>query len=196
MFAKLKSMKQLLTDPRRQQAPIFCRGMSKKFGKNVVLANVNLEVRPGELLVLTGPSGAGNTTLMSVLAGLEKPTSGQVTAPGRAARGFIFQDFNLLETLTIADNIRVAAGLIGKKVTASHTRELLAGLGLAGLASRIPHELSGGQQQRAAIARVLGADVPYIFADEPTSALDETNARMVMGLLQDSAHRRETRKGT
>lgn len=122
-----------------------------------------------------------------LLSGLEKPSAGTVNAPSRTERGFIFQDYNLLEAMTAADNALVSARLLGRRVPRRWVRELFDDLGLHGLERRLPHQLSGGQQQRVAIARVLLADVPYIFADEPTGALDPESSEVVLTHLRQAA---------
>jgi putative ABC transport system ATP-binding protein len=159
---------------------------------------VSLEVDPGSSLAIIGPSGCGKSTLLSLIGGLEAPTSGRVSIGGREisslserqrARfrrdelGFIFQSDNLLPFLTAAEN--VAAQLALRAATNGHGEcvELLARLGLAGEADKLPDQLSGGQRQRVAVARALIHRPRVILADEPTGELDADNSSTVIDLL-------------
>ena len=172
-------------------SPITCTDLTKRFGRTTVVDDLTLTVPPGEVTALVGPSGAGKTTLLNLLAGLEKPSSGTVTAPGRRERGFIFQDYNLLEAMNAQDNARLSARLLGRRTSRSEVSEIFGALGLQGLERRLPHQLSGGQQQRVAVARVLLARVPYVFA-EPTGALDPDSAAIVLDHLRGAADRGAT----
>lgn len=163
-----------------------------RYGSKTVFEGLNLKVSPGRILVLAGPSGSGKTTLLNLLSGLDSPTSGRANAPGRTQRGFVFQDYNLLESLSAWDNALLSARLLGTKTSKATVRAVFAELGLDGLERRLPHELSGGQQQRVAVARVLLARVPFIFADEPTGALDPRSADIVLGNLRAAADRGAT----
>ena len=171
---------------------IRAENLGKRYGQNTVFESLNLQVYPGRILALAGPSGAGKTTLLNLLSGLDSPTSGRVNAPSRTQRGFVFQDYNLLESLSAWDNALLSARLLGKRVNKATARATFAELGLAGLERRLPHELSGGQQQRVAVARVLLARVPFIFADEPTGALDAQSAAIVLRNLRGAADRGST----
>jgi putative ABC transport system ATP-binding protein len=161
------------------------------------LRGVSFEARPAEVILLLGKSGSGKTTLLNLVAGLDRPTSGTIEVEGRdlAAMGekgrtrwrrlrvgFVFQFFNLLPTLTAAENVALALDLIGspdrKKVRAG-----LDAVGLADKSGRYPHELSGGEQQRVAIARALIKDPVLILADEPTGNLDTRTGERVLELL-------------
>lgn len=166
---------------------IRAENLGKRFGAKTVFEGLDLQVFPGRILALAGPSGAGKTTLLNLLSGLDTPTSGRVTAPTRTQRGFVFQDYNLLESLSAWDNAVLSARLLGKRPNKAIVRATFAELGLDGLERRMPHELSGGQQQRVAVARVLLAKVPFIFADEPTGALDRRSAEIVLGNLRAAA---------
>ena len=166
---------------------IQARSLCKSFGRNKVIQNLDLNVYGGEILALAGASGSGKTTLLNLLAGLDKPSSGHVSAPKRTQRGFVFQDYNLLEALTAADNATLSARLLGRPVRKAEVRAVFEELGLAGLENRMPHQLSGGQQQRVAIARVLLARVPFVFADEPTGALDSKSADIALRNLRTVA---------
>lgn len=171
----------------------------------VALQDVTLQIPMGELSMLVGPSGCGKTTLLSIATGILTPTSGTVTTLGhplarmtdtqrvlfrRQHIGFIFQQFNLLSTLTAAENAAmplVAAGVPLAKavITAS---ALLDSLGMGEHSRKLPKQLSGGQQQRVAIARSLVHDPALIVCDEPTASLDGKTGRDVMGILRSVAN--------
>jgi putative ABC transport system ATP-binding protein len=170
-----------------------------------VLQFADLSIHREDSVLLLGPSGSGKTTLLSVLAGLLQPTAGQVLVENQdlyalhARRrdhlrgqhfGFVFQTLHLLPSLTLRQNIALAADMLGLKVEAGRLDDLLDTLGLADKAHRKPDALSQGEQQRAAIARAVLNRPSIIIADEPTSALDDVNARKVMELLEHQA--RET----
>jgi putative ABC transport system ATP-binding protein len=168
-------------------------GLGKVHGEGAAavsaLADVDLQVAHGEFVAITGPSGCGKSTLLNLLGGLDRPTSGEVLVQGerlatageaRRARlrrsevGFVFQFFNLIANLTVADNVELPALLAGVPARAARRRaaELLERLGLAETARRVPGDLSGGQQQRVAIARALVNRPAVLLADEPTGNLD------------------------
>lgn len=164
------------------------------------LDDVSLVVPRGTYLAVMGPSGSGKSTLLHSAAGLDSPTSGQVLLAGREIGGldetrrtelrrenvgFIFQAYNLLPALSVADNVTLPLRLAGRPADPGWVRFLLDRVGLGGHLSRRPGELSGGQQQRAAIARALVARPAVIFADEPTGALDRASAGQILGLLRD-----------
>ncbi len=167
-------------------------------GKEVrVLKGVSLKIDAGEMVFLCGPSGAGKTTLMYTLAGLESPNEGRVSidgddfyslSPGAQARvrnskiGYIFQNYFLLPELTALENVLVP-GLIGGKKKREFARECLDRVGLGERLDHLPAELSGGEKQRVAIARALVNLPSVIFADEPTGNLDSKNGTEVMNLL-------------
>jgi putative ABC transport system ATP-binding protein len=165
-----------------------------------VLKNIDLQIFPGEFVALIGPSGSGKSTLLSILGLLEPPTSGDVLVNERSVAqlsrrelaavrgrriGYVFQSFNLLGGLSVAENVMLPALLIGESGYAQHRRamDLLDQFGLAGLAKRVPAELSGGEQQRVAIARALFMAPDVILADEPTGNLDTTNGHNVIDAL-------------
>ncbi len=164
------------------------------------LDGVSLEVAAGEFLAVMGPSGCGKSTLLNILGLLDSPSSGayfffnedvaraseqRLTTLRRASIGFIFQSFNLIDDLTVAENVDVA--LIYRRVPAVERKrriaEALERVGVAHRAHHLPQQLSGGQQQRAAIARALVANPKLILADEPTGNLDTANGDAVMALL-------------
>ena len=164
---------------------------STRFGGNQVeaLKNVNFLVEEGEFLAIMGESGSGKTTLLNILAALDKPTSGSVLLDGkelgkiresavaqfrRDNLGFVFQEFNLLDTFTLEDNIYLPLVLAGKSHSEMKERlqPIAARLGISELLKKYPYEVSGGQKQRAAVARALITNPRIILADEPTGALD------------------------
>ena len=166
------------------------------------LDGVSLEVAQGEAVAVMGPSGSGKSTLLNLIAGLDKPTSGTVTVAGqrvdslgetRVARfrrqhiGMIFQFFNLLDDLTVADNVLLPAQLAGARRSRARARagELLDRLGIARYADSYPGRLSGGERQRVAIARALVNSPALLLADEPTGALDTANGEAIGQLLLD-----------
>lgn len=162
-----------------------------RLGGNQVqaLTNVSFSVEQGEYFAIMGESGSGKTTLLNILAALDKPTSGQVKLDGmdlgeireqdlasfrRENLGFVFQDFNLLDTFTLKDNIFLPLVLAGKNVREMNKRliPIAKKLGITDLLEKYPYEVSGGQKQRAAVARALITNPKLILADEPTGALD------------------------
>ncbi len=162
-----------------------------------VLHGIDLEIRRGEKVFLCGPSGAGKTTLMYILAGLEKPEQGTVWVDGvnlyalsrkqQAAirnrrMSYIFQNYYLMPELTALENVMVPAMIGGKDLTAK-AQESLERVGLGKRTDHLPAELSGGEQQRVAIARALVNSPQIIFADEPTGNLDSRNGSQVMDML-------------
>ncbi|PYF01413.1 putative ABC transport system ATP-binding protein [Rhodopseudomonas faecalis] len=164
-----------------------------------VLRGIDLGVGAGESVALTGESGSGKSTLLHLIAGLDQPDSGEVrfgdtvisSLPdaGRAAfrrdrLGLVFQQFNLIPSLTVADNLAFQAKLAGRH-DPDWLRELTERLGLAALTRRYPEQLSGGQQQRVAIGRALAPKPLLLLADEPTGNLDEATADEVMRLVRD-----------
>jgi len=170
-----------------------------------VLKGVSLTVDHGETLFLVGPSGAGKTSLLYTLAGLERPNEGDVIINGQAlyglgrreqarvrnaSLGYVFQSFFLLPELTALENVMVPALIRGKSGKA-RAMELLERVGLGERTSHLPSELSGGEQQRVAIARSLVNAPEIIFADEPTGNLDTTTGAAVMNLLMQLVNERE-----
>jgi putative ABC transport system ATP-binding protein len=168
------------------------------------LNEVSLTVEPGTFVAVMGPSGSGKSTLMHCAAGLDRPTSGRAFIDGaeigrlnetrrtelrRERVGFVFQSYNLVPSLSIADNITLPLRLAGKAPDQDWLRVLIERVGLTGRLARRPGELSGGQQQRAAIARALVTKPAVVFGDEPTGALDLRTAREVLDLLRDLVDR-------
>ncbi len=173
-----------------------------RFGGQSVeaLRSVTFAVEQGEYVAVMGESGSGKTTLLNILAALDKPTSGQVLLEGRdlgkvkegdmaAFRrdhlGFVFQDFNLLDTFTLEDNIYLPLVLAGKKYPEMHRTlvPLASELGIEKLLKKYPYEVSGGQKQRAAVARAMITRPRILLADEPTGALDSKSTDELLGLF-------------
>jgi putative ABC transport system ATP-binding protein len=165
------------------------------------LDGVSLSLPAGSFTAIMGPSGSGKSTLLQCAAGLDQPTDGQVFVAGeeltggsetdltkfrRKRIGFVFQQFNLLPTLTVLQNVTLPLRLAGRKVNRRDCRSVLEQVGLSDRLDHRPAELSGGQQQRVAIARALVTEPSVIFADEPTGALDTRSARAVLALLQEA----------
>ena len=175
-----------------------------RFGGNKVeaLKNVNFTVEDGEYVAIMGESGSGKTTLLNILAALDKPTAGRVILDGRDLAGvkenqiaafrrdnlgFVFQEFNLLDTFTIEDNIYLPLVLAGKPYAQMRQRlEPIANqLGIAELLKKYPYEISGGQKQRAAVARAIITQPRLVLADEPTGALDSKATDELLRLFTD-----------
>src|SRR3954452_5735000 len=178
-------------------------GVSKTYGAGdaaaYALDNVSATMHAGQFTAIMGPSGSGKSTLLHVMAGLDRPTSGQVYVGGshlttlndkklnflrRDEIGFIFQSFNLLPTLTPAENIELPIRIAGRKPDALWVRSIVDLVGLGDRLRHRPAELSGGQQQRVAAARALAGRPQIVFADEPTGALDSKSGAELLGFLQ------------
>ena len=177
---------------------------SSRFGGNKVeaLKNVNFSVEEGEYIAVMGESGSGKTTLLNILAALDKPTAGSVKLDGRELSavkeseiaqfrrdnlGFVFQEFNLLDTFSLEDNIFLPLVLAGKSYDsmAARLKPIAEHLGITELLKKYPYEVSGGQKQRAAVARALITDPKLILADEPTGALDSKATDELLRLFSD-----------
>jgi putative ABC transport system ATP-binding protein len=190
---------------------VSLQGVTKEFGagenRTPVLRGIDLEVPFGELTLLVGPSGCGKTTLLSVIAGLLNRTEGELEVLGqdwkelggrgvlfrRQNLGFVFQQFNLLPSLTAAENAAVPllASGVRKREAVGRASALLEELGMGGRLTHYPSQLSGGQQQRVALARALVHEPRLVVCDEPTSALDAQTGHTVMELLTRIAVRRD-----
>ena len=170
------------------------------------LDHVDADLPEGSFTAVVGASGSGKSTLLHCMAGLDEPTDGQVTMlgtvtsgmrPAERARfrarhvGFVFQEYNLIASLSAADNVSMPTRLAGRPLNSAQTREALDAVGLAHRAGLKPHQLSGGERQRVAIARVMASRPRIVFADEPTGALDLDSAALVLDWL-----RRLTEQGT
>jgi len=192
------------------ESAVMCEGITKWFGagdaKVQALRGLDLEIGMGELAMLVGPSGCGKTTLISIIAGLLDATEGELEVLGtrpndltqreqilfrRENLGFVFQQFNLLPTLTAAENVAVPLFVAGvdRRHAIEQASELLDELGLGDRLSYLPANLSGGQQQRVAVARALIHNPRLVVCDEPTSALDAKTGHMVMELFSEVAVR-------
>lgn len=184
---------------------------TSRLGVNQVqaLANVNFSIDQGEYVAIMGESGAGKTTLLNILAALDRPTSGSIKLNGqdlttikdsrlstfrRNHLGFVFQDFNLLETFNNQDNIFLPLVLSNEKYTQMRRKltPLAQQLGIESLLKKFPYECSGGQKQRIAIARALITDPELILADEPTGALDSRSTEELLALFEQVNQRGQT----
>ena len=188
------------------QSPIlFTRGLRKSFeseGAPVrALRGVDFEMQPGEFVAVMGPSGCGKSTLLNLVAGLDTPTDGEIVLAGeslvgksedelaimrRKHIGIVFQFFNLLESMSVLENVTLPAVIAGapRKRAESRARDLLDLLGLADKTKEAPGVLSGGQRQRLAIARALAHEPTLLLADEPTGALDSEGGHEVLELFR------------
>ena len=180
-------------------------GLGRRYGEGDTavdaLRGVSLEIAKGKLTAVMGPSGSGKSTLMHILAGLDKPTSGEVYIEGtnlttlgdndltklrREHVGFVFQFFNLLPMLTAEENVVLPLSIAGDKPQDGWLDELLRKVGLSDRRTHRPAELSGGQQQRVAIARALVSRPTVVFADEPTGNLDSKTSGEILDLMRSS----------
>ena len=187
------------------EAVVSARDLTRRYGEGDTavdaLRGVSLDVSKGELTAVMGPSGSGKSTLMHILAGLDRPTSGEVTIAGtelsklndndltklrREHIGFVFQFFNLLPMLDAEENVVLPLSIAGEKPDKAWVDDLLEQVGLAQRRSHRPSELSGGQQQRVAIGRALVNRPTIIFADEPTGNLDSKTSGEILELLEHS----------
>lgn len=193
--------------PQRSGVAIAASAVRKAYrvgnGEVEILHGVSLEAHTGEMVAVMGPSGSGKSTLMYCLAGLEAPTSGEVWIAGqpldrlsradlakmrRSQVGFVFQSYNLIPTLTAAENVALPYTLGKRKPPAGIIEQTLATVGLGERMNARPPSMSGGEQQRVALARVLAQQPDVIFADEPTGALDTRTGELVLAELVKIAH--------
>jgi len=184
---------------------LFTESLSKTYAADSIevdaVRNVDLAIAPGEFVSIMGPSGCGKSTLLHMLGGLDRPTAGAVWLRGervdglsekgwallrRRHIGFVFQFFNLIGNLSVADNVELPALLMGMPARQARARrqELLADLGIEDVAHQVPGRISGGQQQRVALARALVNGPAVLLADEPTGNLDSASAREVMDVIR------------
>jgi putative ABC transport system ATP-binding protein len=196
---------QALATPVSRDPALHVTGLTKTFGQGelavTAVGGVDLDVQPGEVVLIMGPSGSGKTTLLLMLGAMLRPTAGIIQVegldiaraperrlPGLRARrfGFVFQDFNLLSALTVVKNVELACNLAGVTGRAAHqrARDLLARVGLGQRLGFRPEQLSGGEKQRVAIARALANDPAVVLADEPTANLDSAIGRQVARVLR------------
>lgn len=202
-----------MANPLQETAPLplpllVLTGVSKIYSsgevETVALSGVDLTIEEGEFVVILGPSGSGKSTLLNVISGLDTVSAGtiafrdqvltdftedEMTRFRRAHLGFIFQQYNLLQNLTVYENVQMAADLGADPLDID---ELLASVGLTEARDKYPRQLSGGEQQRVSVARSLAKNPDIIFCDEPTGALDEMNSKRVLTALQEL--QREYRK--
>jgi len=190
-----------------RQIVLSVRELTKAYrsaGERVeVLRGVNLDISAGERVALTGESGSGKSTLLHLIAGLDRADGGRITLDGAAVGdltdsgraalrrdrlGLVFQQFNLIPSLNVEDNLAFQARIAGRHDAAWHA-ELVERLGLSALLKRYPEQLSGGQQQRVAIGRALATKPLLVLADEPTGNLDEATADDVLALTRDLVKR-------
>jgi putative ABC transport system ATP-binding protein len=182
---------------------VVLEGLTKRFREgeteHVVLDDASAVVHEGEFVALLGPSGSGKSTLLNLVGGLDEPTSGDVTIGGVAIHrlterertlfrrihiGFVFQFFNLIPTLTAAENVLFPLELAGRAAAPSRAREMLGRVGLGERGDSFPDRLSGGEQQRVAVARALVHEPQLVLADEPTGNLDTATGERVLALLE------------
>jgi putative ABC transport system ATP-binding protein len=175
---------------------IQVKGLSKSFGKNVVLQNINVEIKRQQVVVVIGPSGSGKSTLMNILGGIDRCDSGRVIADGidvtglsedkltdyrREHIGFIFQFYNLIPNLTVGENIEVVSNISKAPLNID---VVLKAVGLPDKKYRFPRELSGGEQQRVSIARAIVKNPKLLLCDKTTGAIDFSTSRGILKLLQ------------
>jgi putative ABC transport system ATP-binding protein len=166
------------------------------------LDGVDLSIRAGEIVAILGPSGSGKTTLINLLSCLDAPTGGTLIVAGRNVAGlseealveirrgilgFVFQNFSLIPTLTVTENVELPLMFLGRRADPARTREILHLVGLSDRADHLPRELSGGQMQRVAIARALIVDPKILVADEPTGNLDKATGESIIELFRQLA---------
>jgi putative ABC transport system ATP-binding protein len=190
---------------KKHEAVVLVSELSKTYEigdlKVEVLKNINLEIEKSEFTVISGPSGAGKTTLLNIIGGIDKPTSGKIIVFGddlatksedflasfrNSNIGFVFQSYNLVSTLTLAENIAFPMEWSRKpeEYVKERVAELLDIVGLENRADHFPFQLSGGEQQRVAFARALANDPPLLLVDEPTGNLDTKTSLKIIQMLQ------------
>jgi len=189
------------------QTELLTKTYSSADKKLTVLHQVSFQAEQGTSLSIIGPSGSGKTTLLGLCAGLDVPTSGSVSLMGFKLNamseddrayvrnqfvGFVFQNFQLLSTLTALENVMVPLELRGEKNISSRAKDLLKRVGLTDRLHHYPSQLSGGEQQRVAIARAFIASPKILFADEPTGNLDEENAKQITDLIFEMNRQEKT----
>lgn len=210
LFGYRERKEEMESSAQTTTAPLIAlRGVGRHYdtpaGAFQALRDIQLDIRAGEFVALTGKSGSGKSTLLNLIGGIDRPSQGEVIVAGAAVHrvaenalaqwrgktvGVVFQFFQLLPTLTIAENVMLPMDFCRvrpAKERRAHALHLLAQMGIAEQADKLPATLSGGQQQRAAIARALANDPPIVIADEPTGNLDSETSRAVLQLLRKLA---------
>src|SRR5688572_29446336 len=181
---------------------VATRGLTRRFRSGdktiTVVDDVSLSIARGEFVAIMGPSGSGKSTLLALLAGLDRPSAGQVIIDGEAIEamsedrlallrrrkiGFVFQSFHLLGNFTAQENVMLPLELLGAPSPRERARELLERVGLGGRGHHYPSQLSGGEQQRVALARAFAPDPAVLMADEPTGNLDGENGQIVLDMM-------------
>ncbi len=195
------------SDPPRLQTRSLTKRLASGGKLLTVLDAVDLSVATGEFVAILGPSGSGKSTLLGLLAGLDRPTSGEVLLDGRPIQdlsedelalirrrrvGFVFQSFELLDNLSARENVMLPLELLGAADARERADRLLATVGLAERAHHYPSQLSGGEQQRVALARAFAAEPALLLADEPTGNLDSATGQMVLETLAELRRREGT----
>ena len=175
---------------------IKLEGITKSFGSLQVLKGIDLEINKGEIVSIVGPSGAGKTTILNLLGGMDQATSGSIMVDGQDVAlydekkltqyrrddiGFVFQFYNLVQNLTALENVELATQICKNSL---NPKEVLEKVGLKDRMKNFPSQLSGGEQQRVAIARAIAAKPPVILADEPTGNLDSASTKEIMEILR------------
>lgn len=194
------------------QSIVSIRNLNHYFGKRAlrkqVIFNINLEIKPGEIVIMTGQSGSGKTTLLSLMGGLRSVQEGNLRVLGQELKGanenqlvvvrrqigYIFQAHNLLQFMTARQNVQMSVELhenISARQARAKSEAILKAVGLGGRVNYYPHNLSGGQKQRVAIARALVSRPKLVLADEPTAALDSKTGREVVDLMQHLAQEQQ-----
>ncbi|MFX0056922.1 MAG: ABC transporter ATP-binding protein [Candidatus Heimdallarchaeota archaeon] len=205
--------KEILEEIKRDGLVIFAKDLVKDYeiGEFIVRAvdNVSLKIKESEFIVIKGPSGAGKTTLLNLIGGLDSPNSGFVYSNGVKISnmeeeslatfrlfntGFIFQNYNLISTLTAEENVMFPMSLAGISLHDQREKsiDLLKSIGLGNRREHLPFQLSAGEQQRVAIARALANDPPNILADEPTANLDKKSSILIRDLFKDMKDEQKT----
>lgn len=196
-----------LAEPASADRPVLvCQSVEKLYGtrSNVTRAldGVSFEVAPGEYIAIMGPSGSGKTTLLNCISTIDRPTSGHILVDGqditslragqlsrfrRERLGFVFQDSNLLDTLTARENVALALTInrVPASAVPARVEQAARRLGIADVLDKFPHQLSGGQRQRVAAARAIVGDPSLVLADEPTGALDSRNSRKLLESFEE-----------
>lgn len=191
--------------PPTTSAPVLSlEHLGRVIDSNPLLDDLNLELSAKTRLAIMGQSGSGKTTLLHLASGMDQPDAGRVVVCGKALSempeperthwraqhiGLVFQDFNLIDSLTVAENIEIPLWLCGLSNRQKRIQQLAEALEITALLGRLPQALSGGEKQRVAIARALVHEPALLLADEPTGSLDEVNATAVLNLFSDITHR-------